>query len=338
MSQQPVGIAVFGAGRIGAVHAQNIAADGDARLVGIADVDSSAAQRVIRNAASGRVDSVEGFLRDPQVDGVIIATPTDTHAELVVQAAQAKKPIFCEKPISLDVAETARAIKACERSRVALQIGFQRRYDRAFIDARDAIVAGALGEVRYLRLVGRDRAVPPIAYIRTSGGQFKDQMVHDFDAARWLLSPFEVNEVLATGSALIDPAVGQVGDVDTAVAVLRFTNGTIAVIEASREAVYGYDARAEVHGSRGMLLSGYEGLLDHDVLDASNVCESNDSFIGRFRDAYRAEIHDFTRVVREGAVPKASGADALAALRIAIAADRSRATSCAVTLAQVEVG
>ncbi len=334
MSQPRVRIAVFGAGRIGVVHAQNVA-NSEAELVGIADIDTVAAQRVLKRIGHGRVDTVEQFLSDPGIDAVLIATPTDTHADLIVQAAAAKKAIFCEKPISLDVAETVRAIEACERAGVALQIGFQRRYDVALRNARDAIASGKLGEVRYLRLVGRDSALPPISYIRTSGGQFKDQMVHDFDAARWLLAPLEVREVFATGSALVDPAVAEAGDVDTAVAVLRFTNGTIAVVEASRQAAYGYDARSEIHGSQGMMLSGYEELPSGVLLDSSRLGRHNDSFIARFRDAYRAEIEDFVRVVRERGTPRVTGSDALGALRIAIAADRSRATGCAVPLGEV---
>jgi myo-inositol 2-dehydrogenase/D-chiro-inositol 1-dehydrogenase len=329
-------IAVFGAGRIGRVHAATVARMGKASLAGVADIDFDAAQRVISSLGRGRVDTTEAFLDDPRVAAVIIATPTETHVDLIVRAAAAKKHVFCEKPISLEIGTTIHAIQACADAGIILQIGFQRRFDRDFVSARDAIASGRLGDVRYLRLVQRDHAMPPISYIRTSGGQYKDQMVHDFDAARWLLAPAQVEEVVATGSALIDPAVADAGDVDTSVACLRFSNGAIAVVEASREAVYGYDSRAEIHGSRGLLLNGYRGLTPGRVIDGSRVTPANDSFIGRFSKAYRVEILDFVDAIAENRRPLVDGYDALAALRIAVAADRSRSERRAVALAEIE--
>lgn len=329
-------IAVFGAGRIGRVHAANVARAPGAVFAGIADLDTTAALRVISDNKQGRLDSVEEFLSDPSIDGVVIATPSDTHPTLIDQAARANKAIFCEKPISLDLNTTAEAIRTCERASVPLQIGFQRRFDEDFVNARNAIASGKLGDIRYLRLVGRDRVVPPIAYIRTSGGQFKDQMIHDFDAARWLLEPVPVDEVSATGSALADAAIGEVGDVDTAVACLKFANGAIAVIEASREAVYGYDTRSEVHGSRGLLLSGYENFTPGRIADATYLTERTDSFATRFSDAYRAEIENFIEVVARRAQPRATGRDALEALRLAVAADQARASKRCVKLSDIE--
>jgi myo-inositol 2-dehydrogenase/D-chiro-inositol 1-dehydrogenase len=331
----PIGIAVFGAGRIGAVHARNIACHENARLAGIADIDR-AASAALAAVTAGRVDTVENFLADPGVDAVAIATPTGTHVELIRQAAAAKKHIFCEKPISMDVRTTIEAAEAARKAGVILQIGFQRRFDRDFLRAREAIDSGELGEVRYMRLVGRDRTLPPIEYLRTSGGQYKDQMIHDFDAARWFMQPQEVHEVQATGSALADPRVAEAGDVDTAVACLRFSNGAIAVVEAAREAAYGYDTRTELHGSRGLLLNGYEGFKNGQILDASLLSQHNDSFVTRFADAYRLEIDDFIDAVQSGRAPRVGAGDALQALRIAIAADRSWHSGRAVKLVDVE--
>jgi myo-inositol 2-dehydrogenase/D-chiro-inositol 1-dehydrogenase len=333
-----VAVAVFGVGRMGSVHAENVAGHTGATLAGIADIDSAAAQHLVRRLGQGRVDTVDGFLNDPSVEAVVIATPTATHAPLIEAAAAAKKRIFCEKPISLDVGTTVAAIAACGRAGAILQIGFQRHYDRDFLRARSAIEAGSLGEVRFIRLVSRDRLPPPIAYVASSGGQFKDQMVHDFDAARWLLAPATVEEVTASGSARAGGVAAEAGDIDTAVAVLRFSNGAIAVLDASREAAYGYDVRAEIHGSRGMLLIGDEAMNAGAVLDASFLTPQTESFITRFATAYRCEIEDFADAVAQGRRPRVEGDDALQALRIAIAAERSRTSGRTVRLSDVEGG
>lgn len=337
MAARPIGIAVFGAGRMGAVHARNVAQNTGARLIGVADIDRTAAKRLVASAG-GRVDSAENFLADEAVDAVAIATPTNTHAHLISQSAAATKHIFCEKPISLEIDATVEAIRDCERAGVILQIGFQRRFDRDFLNAYSAIHDGKLGDVRFIRLVSRDRTLPPIAYVRTSGGQYKDQMVHDFDAARWLLAPAVVEEVTAAGSAVIDPEIAQAGDVDTAVALLRFSSGAMAILDVSREAVYGYDVRTEIHGSDGMLLVGDETMKRGAVLDASVVKPQTDSFVTRFSDAYRSEIEDFIEAVIEHRKPRVDGNDALQALRLAVAADRSRKSGCTVALSDIEGG
>lgn len=321
---------------MGAAHAATVASSNRAEFAGIADVDEAAAERVISSLAQGATAGIEDFLKNPDVDAVIIATSSPTHASLILQAASAGKHIFCEKPISLDVDTTLKSILSCEEAGVILQIGFQRRFDRDFLNARNAVASGSVGDVRFVRLVSRDRSLPPMAYIPTSGGQFKDQMIHDFDAARWLLQPAEVVEVTATGSAVISPEIGHAGDVDTAVALLRFSSGAIAVIDVSREAAYGYDVRTEIHGSNGMLLAGSDGMQSGRVLDRSFATPQTDSFLTRFADAYRAEIEGFIEVVSRGGQPCAGGRDALQALRIAIAADRSRETGRTVKVVEVE--
>lgn len=331
-------VAVFGVGRMGSVHAENVAQHSGATLAGVADLDAIAAHRLVERLGQGRVDTVAGFLNDPAVGAVVIATPTATHAQLIEAAATAKKHIFCEKPISLEVVTTIAAIDICRRARTILQIGFQRRYDRDFLQAHDAIEAGSLGQIRLVRLVSRDRSPPTIAYVCSSGGQYKDQMVHDFDAARWLLAPAVAEDVTAVGAALADPAIAQAGDVDTGVAVLRFSNGAIAMLDASREAIYGYDVRAEIHGSRGLMLLGGDGMGKGTILDDSFLKPENESFITRFATAYRSEIADFVDVVTQGKPPRAGGEDALQALRIAIAAERSRMSRRTIRLSEVEGG
>ncbi len=336
MASASIGLAVFGAGRIGAVHVRNAARNvPGAHLVGIADLDRTAARRLADAEGIDRIDDVEAFLDDPAVRGVVIATPTGTHAELIAQAAKAGKHILCEKPIALDLAATKSAALRAEQAAVILQVGFQRRFDAEFLRARSSVEAGALGDLRFLRLVGRDHRMPPVAYLRTSGGQFKDQMVHEFDLARWIMSPIEVDEVFATGSALIDPSIAGFGDVDTSLVVLRFSSGAIGVIDDSREAIYGYDVRGEIHGSKGLMLVGAGRLRTGELLGAEQATPNVESFIERFADAYRDEVVDFVAAMRERRAPRVGATDALEALRIAIAADRSLRAQRPVSLAGV---
>jgi myo-inositol 2-dehydrogenase / D-chiro-inositol 1-dehydrogenase len=328
-------VAVFGAGRIGRVHAKNLASYAEADFAGVADIDTTAAERVVNELGKGRVRSVDAFLGDTALDAVVIATPTSTHADVIAQVAAAGKHIFCEKPISLEIDTTIEAIALCERSGSILQIGFQRHFDRDFLKAHEAIESGRLGEIRFMRLVSRDRTLPPIEYIPTSGGQYKDQMVHDFDAARWLMAPASVDDVTAVGGAIIDPAIGKAGDIDTALALLKFSNGAFAIIDVSREAAYGYDVRTEILGSQGMLLTGGDDIPDGIVLGSSHVKPRTDSFITRFTDAYRREIEAFVDVVAAKRTPPVVGSDALEALRIAVAADRSLRERRTVRLGEV---
>ena len=336
MPSSSLGLAVFGAGRIGALHVRNAARHvTGARLVGVADVDRAAAQRVVVDTGVDRVDDVENLLADRAVHAVIIATPTHTHAALIAQAANAGKHIFCEKPISLRLAETRAAADNAKKAGVILQVGFQRRFDQEFMQARRLVEDGSIGDVRFLRLVGRDHRMPSSAYLRTSGGQFKDQMVHEFDLARWLMAPIAIDEVYATGSALVDPTIATFGDIDTSLVVLRFSGGSIGVIDDSREAVYGYDVRGEIHGSKGMMLVGQARLRNGELLDATHAQVDSDSFIERFADAYRTELVDFVRAIRDQRAPRVGALDALEALRIAIAADRSLHTQRPVKLLEV---
>jgi myo-inositol 2-dehydrogenase/D-chiro-inositol 1-dehydrogenase len=324
MAASPLGLAVFGAGRIGAVHIRSVARHvPGATLVGVADLDCDAAQRLVDDVGMGRVGDVKSFLEDPSVHGVIIATPTDTHADLILRATTAGKNILCEKPISRRLAETKAAGKSAKRAGVVLQVGFQRRFDPEFSHARALVAKGELGAPRFLRLVGRDHRMPSIDYLKTSGGQFADQMIHEFDLARWLMAPLEIEEVYATGSALIDPALEQFGDVDTSIVVLRFEHGALGIIDDSREAIYGYDVRGEIQGSKGMVLVGHERLDSGELIDAKFATPDVESFIERFAEAYRAEIRDFVTAIRGQRLPNAGAHDALEALRIALAADRS---------------
>ena len=331
-----VGLAVFGAGRIGAVHARNAGCFvPGARLVGVGDVDRAAAQRLVDAVGTGSASDPDALLTDPAVNAVIIATPTGTHADLIAQAADAGKHIFCEKPIALEIGATKMSADRARRAGVLLQVGFQRRFDPQFAAARRAFERGELGEPRFLRLVGRDHRMPSVAYLRTSGGQFKDQMVHEFDLARWLFAPAEIDEVYACGSALVDPVLAEFGDVDTSILTFRYRSGALGIIDDSREAVYGYDVRGELHGSKGLFMVGHARLPDGQALNSQHATPDVDSFPERFADAYRLELIDFVDAVRMQREPSVGADDALEALRMAIAADRSMREHRPVRLAEI---
>ena len=335
MAAPPVGLAVLGAGRIGAVHIRNAASLAPkARLVAVADLDRAAARRAAAEAGVAATDPASA-LADPAVQAVVIATPTPTHAELIAQAAAAGKHILCEKPISPSLAQTRTAMQAAARTGVILQVGYQRRFDAEFARARSAVAAGELGKIRFVRLVGRDHRVPSLEYLRGSGGQFKDQMVHEFDLARWLLAPDRIEEVYATGSALVDAAIAGFDDVDTSLVVLRFASGAMGAIDDSREAIYGYDVRGELHGSGGLMLVGQQRLHNGSVLGAAAATPDVDSFIERFAQAYRAELEDFVEAIVDKRAPRVGGNDDLEAMRLAIAADRSFRLRRPVRLAEV---
>jgi len=261
-----INIGLLGAGRIGLTHARAVAGIAAARIAAVFDPIEAAAQAAI-DLTGARRATAEEIMADPAIDAVIIATPTDLHADQVEMAAEAGKAIFCEKPIDLEVARVRACLKVVERTGARLMIGFNRRFDREFVELRAQIEAGAVGEVEMVQITSRDHAPPPIEYIRRSGGIFRDMMIHDLDMARFLVGE-EFVEVFATGSVLIDPAIGAAGDVDTAMATLKTASGKIVVITTNRRAPYGHDQRCEVHGSKGMASIGNRRATAVSVADS----------------------------------------------------------------------
>jgi myo-inositol 2-dehydrogenase/D-chiro-inositol 1-dehydrogenase len=249
-----INLGLIGAGRIGKVHADTIAFRiPDAALVAVADPNLNAARELAARCGAPRVFADPGeLLADPAVDGVLICSSTNTHAGLIVQAAKARKHIFCEKPIDHTLAAIDRALQAVREAGVKLQIGFNRRFDPNFERVRRAITSGEVGDPHLLHIFSRDPGPPPIAYVKVSGGMFLDMTIHDFDMARFLIGS-EVREVFTTAGVRVDPEIGAAGDVDTAVIVLRFENGVIGTIDNCRKAPYGYDQRVEVLGSKGSI-------------------------------------------------------------------------------------
>lgn len=293
-------VALLGAGRIGQVHARNIAAHPDSQLAAVVDPLPAAAEALASRMGVAVMTEAEA-LADPSIDAVVVASSTDRHADQVEAAASAGKAVFCEKPLDLSL-DRVRAVAAhLARHPVPLMLGFNRRFDPNFRALKARIEDGTVGQVELVTLISRDPAPPPIDYIRRSGGLFHDMMIHDLDLARWLVgSEFEV--VAATGSALVDPEIGAVGDVDTAAVTLRSEAGVIVSITNSRRAAYGYDQRIEVHGSGGLIAA--ENVRESTVVTATaegvRLEKPVHFFLERYAAAYRAEWDAFVGLVTRG--------------------------------------
>ena len=325
-------IAVLGAGRIGRIHAGNIAAHPDARLAGIADPDAEAAARLC--AALGvRPISVAEAMR---ADAVLIASPTPTHADYAEQAAAADRAIFCEKPIDLSEQRVRRCLVTVRDAGVVLMTGFNRRFDPHFAALKQRLDAGEIGTLEMLTITSRDPSPPPLSYIASSGGLFRDMMIHDLDMARFLLGEEPV-AVSATASCLVDPAIGAAGDVDTALVMLRTASGRLCQISNSRRATYGYDQRIEAHGARGMLQAGNVVGTTVQVATASGFRSDPvlPFFLERYAAAYRAELDAFVKAARGEAPARPNGEDGLRALLLANAAIEAANTGRTVAPAEV---
>ena len=317
-------VALLGAGRLGAGHARILAGLPSVRLAVIADPRPEVAALGERLGARV-VAEPERAIEEDEVEAVVVVTPTATHAPLIMAAARAGKAILCEKPVALDVAGTAAALAAVRAAGVPLQIGFQRRYDPGYAEARRRIAAGELGAVHLFRAVSHDPYPPPAGYIAASGGQFLDMAIHDIDLARFLTGD-EVVEVSALGAAL-GPASADfsaAGDWDTTVLNLRVSGGALGSIVNSRQSGYGYDIHTEVLGARGALKVGYERDVPLTRYDAAGAHHDYvPYFPQRFAAAYAAEIEAFVDAVRQGRPVTPDGEDGLAALKVAIAATAS---------------
>jgi myo-inositol 2-dehydrogenase / D-chiro-inositol 1-dehydrogenase len=321
----PVRIAVLGIGRIGRMHAEIIARQvPGAALAMVYDVNTAAAAAVGAELGVAHASSLDDVWGNADVDAVAICSSTDTHADLLIGAAKAGKAIFCEKPISLDLDRVDDALAVVGTAGVPLQIGFNRRFDPAHASVRDAVVTGAVGDVHLVRVTSRDPAPPPIDYVKVSGGLFLDMMVHDFDMARFVTGS-EVVEVFAWAAVRVDPAIGDAGDVDTAVVVLTHENGCITTIDNSRQAVYGYDQRVEAFGSAGLAAS--DNPPQHSGVRRSASGTTTPAipyfFLDRYIPSYVAEWKAFVEFVNQGGVSPVDAASGRAPLVIGLAARRS---------------
>jgi myo-inositol 2-dehydrogenase/D-chiro-inositol 1-dehydrogenase len=318
-------IGVLGCGRIGRMHAGLIATRVDGlALAAVYDVVADAAAATVAEFGGTATRTPEELIGAPDVDAVAICSSTDTHIDLLVAAAAAGKPVFIEKPLSLDLVQVDRGIAAVRAASIPVQVGFNRRFDPSHRLVRDRVAAGDVGDVHLVRITSRDPAPPPIAYIEVSGGIFNDMTIHDFDMARYVTGS-EVVDVFAHGAVRVDPAIGDAGDHDTAVVMMRHANGAITTIDNSRQAVYGYDQRVEVFGSGGMVAS-------ENPLTTTTVYRNADGghqstvpyfFLDRYIPSYIAEWRAFAAMVRDGTPSPVPIEDGRAPLALGIAAARS---------------
>ena len=331
-------IGLIGAGRIGRVHAENLAYRiPGINLASVADVFLEAAEKC---AADFQIPEVtqdpQTIINDGDIDAVIICSSTDTHAQFIADAANAGKHIFCEKPIALDLDVIDEALTAVERSGVKLQLGFNRRFDPNFKQARDMVAAGEIGTPHIVHIISRDPSPPPVEYIKVSGGIFLDQTIHDFDMARFLLDS-EVEEVYAVGGVMVDPAIGAAGDIDTAITTLRYANGAIGMIDNSRQAVYGYDQRVEVFGSEGTVVVGNRTPHTAVYSNAQAVQSAKPLyfFLERYMDAYLAEMKVFIDCVIQDTPPPVTGMDGRIPVVMGLAAWKSYRENRPVKLSEI---
>ena len=315
--------ALFGAGRIGAIHAANIAASGSCRLSHVVDPNPAAAQTLAQRHGASVAD-VKTALQDKAVNAVLIASSTDTHAGLISQAAQQGKAIFCEKPIDLSLERVDACLADVKKAGVPMFVGFNRRFDPSFRTLRERLLAGEIGAVEQVIITSRDPGLPPLEYLKVSGGQFRDMTIHDFDMARWLLGE-EPAEVFATGSCLVDPAVAGVGDTDSVMVVMRTASGRLCHINNSRRAVYGYDQRIEVHGAKGRLQAGNHAPTTVELANAQSVSTDKPLFffLERYAAAYKAELAAFVEALERKSSMPVGPTDGRMALVLANAAAES---------------
>ncbi|MEP1585339.1 MAG: inositol 2-dehydrogenase [Tateyamaria sp.] len=327
-----VNIGILGCGRIGQVHARSLMRLAGAKLVAVSDAFPEAANALAAQTGA-EVRDTDAIIAANDVDAIIICTPTDTHFDIIHGAAKAGKAIFCEKPVDMSADRIRTCMETVTANGVVFLTAFNRRFDPNFANVQARIAAGEIGAVEIVTILSRDPNPPPVSYIKSSGGIFRDMMIHDFDMARFLLGEDPV-QVFAVGAALVDPEIGKAGDVDTAAVTLTTASGKICQISNSRRATYGYDQRIEVHGSKGMLRA--ENMLENTVEAATDAgfrrAPAQHFFLERYEAAYHAEMAHFIEAINAGSVPTPTIADGLKAQLIADAATLSWTNGAPVAL------
>lgn len=334
-----INVGIIGAGRIGKVHVQSICTQvPDAKVKMLADpflTDETAAWAKDMGVLQVTKDYKE-ILADPEIDAVLICSSTDTHSPISVEAIKAGKHVFCEKPIDHDIDKIQEVIDALKGSKVKYQVGFNRRFDHNFEAVRDAVAAGKVGDIHVIKVTSRDPEPPSAEYVKVSGGMFLDMTIHDFDMVRFL-ADCNATEVYTEAAVLVDPAIGEAGDVDTAVITLKMENGAIAVIDNSRKAVYGYDQRAEVFGSKGMVATG------NDTASAAVLSNENGVtgevplhfFLERYMAAYAKEVKCFIDAIVNDTDTPLGVMDGLEPVLMGLAAKKSMEEHRPVKLSEV---
>lgn len=328
-------VGLLGAGRIAGVHATAITSHPQSELTAVSDFYPEAAEKLA--AQYGAVArSTDEIIADPEIEAVLIATSTDTHSDLMEAATRAGKAVLCEKPVDLSL-ERARACQnVVDATGRPVMIGFNRRFDTNFGALKQALTAGEIGKAELLSITSFDPAPPPVAYIKVSGGIFRDMMIHDFDMANFVMGSAPVS-ITATASSIVDPEIGVAGDFDTAIVTLRYEGGELAVIKNSRRAVYGYDQRVELLGSKGLLQA--QNMLENTVVKSGihgvTGAKPTYFFLERYMQAYKAEWSAFVSAITEGAALPVTLSDGVLALAMAEAATKSAKTGQPVLLADI---
>ena len=332
-------IGIIGAGRIGKVHAESITRFvKGAEVKAIADPYLTEETKAWANAMgiAEAYGDYHKILADPAIDIVLICSSTDTHSQISLEAIAAGKHVFCEKPIDHDVEKIKAVIAALKDSKVKYQVGFNRRFDHNFMAAREAVKSGKIGDLNILKITSRDPSAPPVSYIKVSGGIFLDMTIHDFDMVRFM-SGAEVEEVYAIGGVLVDPAIGEAGDIDTAIITMKLSNGALAVIDNCRRATYGYDQRVEAFGSLGQVAIGNDTDSTAVISNGEGVTAEKPKlfFLERYMQAYVAEVSAFIDAVVNDKEVAVSAEDGLKPVLIGLAAKKSLAENRPVRISEI---
>ena len=333
-----INVGLIGTGRIGSLHSEYLAHRiPDANLVAVCSIVGRRAEKVASRLQIPAVfKDYRRIMDDGAIEAVVISSSTDTHTEMIEAAAAAGKQIFCEKPIDHDLGKIDSALAAVERAGVKLQVGFNRRFDPNFRRVREMVASGKIGDLHILRVTSRDPEPPPIEYVKISGGMFLDMTIHDFDMARFIAGS-EVEEIYVKGGVMVDPKIGEAGDIDTAVITLSFANGALGVIDNSRKAVYGYDQRVEVFGSEGMIAVS-NNTPDSAVLSNADGVHAPLPlffFMERYTESYIAELRAFIECVQQDTDPPVTGIDGRVAVVMGYAARKSYEENRPVQLSEV---
>lgn len=331
-------IGIIGAGRIGKVHMQSITYNvPSAKVLGITDVFKDGLQELADKYGIPKVyNDYKEMLADEEIDAVLVCSSTDTHADISIEAAEAGKHIFCEKPVDLTPEKVKAVIAAVEKAGVKLQVGFNRRFDHNFAHVRSLINEGKVGNLELIKITSRDPEPPSAEYAAVSGGMFLDMTIHDFDMARFLAGS-DVTEVYVNATCLVDPAIGEAGDVDTAIINLKFANGALGVIDNSRRAAYGYDQRIEVFGSLGAAMAANDTPTNVTVMNTDGVTTDKPLyfFLERYMQSFRDEMIQFVDAVQNDKATPTTGLDGLNSILVALAAKKSVAEDRAVKISEI---
>jgi len=331
-------VGIIGAGRIGSLHAKSITYNvPSAKILGITDVNKEGIAELAEKLGIEKIYAdYKEMLADKEIDAVLICSSTDTHADIAIDAANAGKHIFCEKPVDLTPEKVQAVIEAVKKAGVKLQVGFNRRFDHNFAHVKSMVDSGKVGDVHIVKITSRDPAPPPAKYSAVSGGMFLDMTIHDFDMARFLADS-EVTEIYANAACLVDPEIGKAGDIDTAIITLKFENGALGVIDNSRRAAYGYDQRIEVFGNKGAAVASNDTATNVEFLGEEGVVSDKPLyfFLERYMQSFRDEMLQFVDAVKNDTPTPTTGTDGLNSLLVALAAKKSVAEGRPVAVSEV---